>query len=496
MMLTIDISTVLVAALLGVLTIILWKKSQRRHSLLPPGPTPLPFIGNILHVKPKAFLQSLEKLRSTYGSVYTIYIGSRPIVMLCGYNVIKEAMIDYGESFINRGKMPLTDHILKGFGIIASNGERWKQLRRFSLMTLRNFGMGKRSLEERIQEETQYLVEKFRETKGVPFDPTFLLGCAVSNNICSILFSQRYDYTDKRFLSLLNNISSIHRFMNSTWGLLYFNFHKILCHFPGPHNQAMEHLRECRAFVEKRVSESQDSFDPDSPRHFIDCFLTKMKQDEGNPDTEFHMENLVVTALNLFFAGTETVSTTLRYGFLIFLKYHDIQGRIQGEIDHVIGCQRCPSVEDRNKMPYTEAVIYEIQRFSDIIPTGLPHATTHDVSFRGYLIPKDTDVFPLLTTVLKDPGQYPNPQEFCPGRFLDEEGNVKKSPAFMPFSTGKRICPGEGLARTELFLFITSILQNFTLTCNVPTEELDLNPYPTSSGHVPHPYLMSVIPRP
>ncbi|KAM4640960.1 cytochrome P450 2C11-like isoform 2-T2 [Discoglossus pictus] len=401
MMLTIDISTVLVAALLGVLTIILWKKSQRRHSLLPPGPTPLPFIGNILHVKPKAFLQSLEKLRSTYGSVYTIYIGSRPIVMLCGYNVIKEAMIDYGESFINRGKMPLTDHILKGFGIIASNGERWKQLRRFSLMTLRNFGMGKRSLEERIQEETQYLVEKFRETKGVPFDPTFLLGCAVSNNICSILFSQRYDYTDKRFLSLLNNISSIHRFMNSTWGLLYFNFHKILCHFPGPHNQAMEHLRECRAFVEKRVSESQDSFDPDSPRHFIDCFLTKMKQDEGNPDTEFHMENLV-----------------------------------------------------------------------------------------------DTDVFPLLTTVLKDPGQYPNPQEFCPGRFLDEEGNVKKSPAFMPFSTGKRICPGEGLARTELFLFITSILQNFTLTCNVPTEELDLNPYPTSSGHVPHPYLMSVIPRP
>ncbi|KAM4641334.1 cytochrome P450 2G1-like [Discoglossus pictus] len=482
-------------ALIGLLTISWWKKSLRRHLMLPPGPPRLPLIGNLHQVKPSAFLKSLLKLSEKYGSVYTLYFGSSPIVMLCGYDAVKEALIDHGDSFIGRGKMPLADYVMKGYGILASNGERWKQLRRFSLTTLRNFGMGKRSTEERIQEEAHYLVKKFRETQCTPFDPHFHLGCSASNIICSILFGHRFEYEDKQFLSLLNNISEFLKFMNSTWGLVYFNFHKLIGHLPGPQNRGINHLKELTEYIEERIRYSQETLDPDSPQHFLECFLAKMLKEEHNPLTEYNMDNLVNTAVALFFAGTDTISATLRYGFLFLLKHPEIQGQMQKEIDCVIGRQRCPSMDDRNQMPYTDAVIHEIQRHSDIIPTGIPHATIRDVSFRGYLIPKGTDVYPLLTTVLQDPGQFPKPEEFCPERFLDEQGKLKKISAFMPFSTGNRMCLGEGLARQELFLFLTSILQSFTLNSQVPSELLDLTPHPSSAGHHPRSYLMSITPR-
>ncbi|XP_075043028.1 cytochrome P450 2G1-like [Mixophyes fleayi] len=470
-----------------------WLKKGTK-ALLPPGPPPLPLIGNILQMRPQKFLLSLQKCQEKYGPVYTVYFGSKPAVMLCGYDIVKETLIDQKDVFSGRGKMPLAEYVLKGYGITASNGERWKQMRRFALTTLRNFGMGKRSIEERIEEEAKFLVEKFGKTEGMPFDPTFLFGCAVSNIICSIVFGKQFDYTDEQFLSLLKNISGTLRFMNSTWGFIFYNFHGFLRNIPGPHHGGMRCLTDLKAFIQERVKKSLETLDIHSPRHFIDCFLTKIQQDKQNPETEFHMENLVASTLNLFFAGTETISTTLRYGFLILLKYPEIQGKIQKEIDQIIG-DKSPSAEDRSRMPYTEAVIHEIQRFCDIVPTGLPHCTTEDTFIRGYFIPKGTEVFPLLTTILKDPKYFPQPEVFSPDRFLDDRGAMKKSEALLPFSAGRRVCPGEGLARMELFLFLTILLQKFTLTTLVSPEDLDLSPDISSTGHLPRYYKMSAIPR-
>lgn len=414
--------------------------------------------------------------------------------MLCGYDMVKEALIDNKDAFSGRGKMPLAEYVLKGYGILGSNGERWKQMRRFALTTLRNFGMGKRSIEERIQEEAQFLVEEFSKTEGKLFDPTFFLSCAVSNIICSVVFDKRFSYKDEHFLSLLKNITGALRFMNSGWGMIFYYFHGLMRHIPGPHQKGIQHLTDLRAFIQERVDESLNTLNADSTRHFIDCFLVKMQQDQQNPASEFNNENLVGSTMNLFSAGTETTSTTLRYGFLALLKYPEIQAKIQEEIDRVIGDCR-PSAEDRAKMPYTEAVIYEIQRFSDIVPTGVPRSTTEDISFRGYTIPKGTDVFPLLTTVLKDPEQFSQPELFSPDRFLDDKGAIKKHAALMPFSTGRRVCPGEGLARMELFLFLTTLLQKFTLTTEVSPDDLDLRPEFSSAGHLPRYYKMSAVPR-
>ncbi|KAM4696321.1 uncharacterized protein WCC33_015083 [Rhinophrynus dorsalis] len=471
-----------------------WDKMYRRRNL-PPGPTPLPMIGNLLQIKRGEMAKSLVKVGKQYGPVYTLYFGSRPVVIISGYQAVKEALVDQGEEFSGRGRMVSVDKIFDGFGVVFSNGERWKQLRRFSLTTLRNFGMGKRSIEERIQEEAQCLQQELRNYKQAPIDPQNILVQAVSNVICSVVFGNRFEYEDMKFLKLLNLFNKTFQLLSSTWGQLQELIPSIMDYIPGPHHKINSIMEELLVFVSERVKKNQETIDPASPRDYIDCFIIKMQQENKNPASEFHMKNLLLTVLNLFFAGTETVSSTLKHGFLILIKYPEIQEKLHKEIDTVIGHNRSPNIEDRSKMPYMDAVIHEIQRFCDIIPLNVPHSVIKDTTFRGYSIPKGTDVYPLLCSVLQDPSQFSTPDKFNPGHFLDDSGCFKKSDAFLPFSTGKRICLGEGLARMELFLFLTTILQNFTLRSNTQFTESDIMPKMTGFVNVPIPYTMSFVPR-
>ncbi|XP_060639625.2 cytochrome P450 2G1-like [Anolis sagrei] len=477
------------------LLIVLTWKQQRGKGLLPPGPTPLPILGNFFQLDRKDIMKSLVKMSEVYGPVFTMYLGMHPVVILCGYKAVKEALVDQAEEFSGRGQVPAFSKDFNKHGVVFSNGERWRQLRRFTLSTLRNFGMGKRSIEERIQEEAQYLVQEFRKMHGMPFDPIFILSHAVSNVICSIVFGNRFEYHDKKFIQLNKLITKRFRVSSSPPAMLYNMFPEFLEKLPGPHHTGSKCSQEIIAFIMERIKMQQASLDPSAPQNFIDCFLAKMEQEKHDPNTEFTMDNLVMNTFNLFFAGTETISTTLRYGFLLLMKHPQIQEKVHEEIDRVIGQDRNPNAQDRNKMPYTEAVLHEIQRFGDVLPMSLPHSVTRDTQFRGYVIPKGTYVYPLLNTVHYDEQHHANPEEFDPGRFLDSHGCFKKLEAFMPFSVGKRACLGEGLARMELFLFFTTILQSFTLTSPVPHSEISLEPTVSGISRLPMKYQVKMVPR-
>ncbi|XP_068106950.1 cytochrome P450 2C23-like [Hyperolius riggenbachi] len=476
-------------------TCLLMLRSKMKEHKLPPGPIPLPLLGNILQFNFKDPVNSFVQLGSRYGPVSMVYLGRQRVVVLNGYDVIKEALIDNGDIFTERAKLAIAERAFKGYGVVFSNGERWKQMRRFSLSTLRNFGMGKRSIEERVQEEVKCLAEEFQKKRGAPFDPTFLLSLAVSNVICSVVFNERFDYEDKEFLYMLALLNESFRIVTSPWGQIFGLAPNLLMYFPGSHHTVFKNFDKLREFVEKKIRAHEATLDEDCPRDYIDCFLTKMRQEKDNPNTEFNHDNLFVNVMNLFFAGTETTSTTLRYSLLILLRYPDVRKKIQEEIDRVIGQSRCPSVEDRLKMPFTDAVIHEIQRFADIVPLNLPRAPNQDTVLRGYHIPKGTTIFPLLTTILKDGKYFKNPQKFDPEHFLDEKGNVKKIDASIPFSLGKRVCLGEGLARMEIFLFLTYILQVFELNCSMKPEDVDISPIPNSGSFLPRPYEISMSPR-
>ncbi|GAB1302392.1 Cytochrome P450 2C29 [Apodemus speciosus] len=450
---------------------------------LPPGPNPLPIIGNFLQIDVKNFSQSLSNFSKTYGPVFTLYLGSKPTVILHGYEAVKEALIDHGEEFAGRGSLPIAERIIKGLGVIFSNGNRWKELRRFTLMTLRNLGMGKRNIEDRVQEEAQCLVEELRKTKGSPCDPTFILSCAPCNVICSIIFQNRFDYKDKDFLILLEKINENINVLSSPWLQVCNTFPSLIDYCPGSHHKIIKNVNYVKSYVLEKIKEHQESLDVTNPRDFIDYYLIKQKQANHIEQSEFSLENLASTINDLFGAGTETTSTTLRYALLLLVKYPHVTAKVQEEIERVVGRNRSPCMQDRSHMPYTDAMIHEVQRFIDLIPNSLPHAVTCDIKFRNYLIPKGTTVLASLSSVLKDSKAFPNPEMFDPRHFLDGNGNFKKSDYFMPFSTGKRICAGEGLARMELFLFLTTILQNFKLKSLVHPKDIDTTPvWRQSSG--------------
>eukprot|EP00073_Rattus_norvegicus_P037415 XP_008763715.1 PREDICTED: cytochrome P450 2B1 isoform X3 [Rattus norvegicus] len=441
-------------------------------------------------------LSPAVKLREKYGDVFTVHLGPRPVVMLCGTDTIKEALVGQAEDFSGRGTIAVIEPIFKEYGVIFANGERWKALRRFSLATMRDFGMGKRSVEERIQEEAQCLVEELRKSQGAPLDPTFLFQCITANIICSIVFGERFDYTDRQFLRLLELFYRTFSLLSSFSSQVFEFFSGFLKYFPGAHRQISKNLQEILDYIGHIVEKHRATLDPSAPRDFIDTYLLRMekvspawmREEKSNHHTVFHHENLMISLLSLFFAGTETSSTTLRYGFLLMLKYPHVAEKVQKEIDQVIGSHRLPTLDDRSKMPYTDAVIHEIQRFSDLVPIGVPHRVTKDTMFRGYLLPKNTEVYPILSSALHDPQYFDHPDSFNPEHFLDANGALKKSEAFMPFSTGKRICLGEGIARNELFLFFTTILQNFSVSSHLAPKDIDLTPKESGIGKIPPTY--------
>ncbi|XP_006880155.1 PREDICTED: cytochrome P450 2C21-like isoform X1 [Elephantulus edwardii] len=472
---------------------LLWNQ-RRAKGKLPPGPTPLPIIGNILQINMKDMNKSLNMLAKEYGPVFTVHFGPKPTVILHGYEAIKEALIDRGEEFSGRGEFPVLHKTSQGLGVVFSNGELWKQTRRFSLMVLRNMGMGKKTIEDRIQEEALCLVEALKKTKGSPCDPSFLLGCVPCNVICSVIFQSRFEYNDEKFLTLMKYFHQNFEIVSTPWVQFCNAFPFVIDYLPGSHNQLYKNVEKQKNFILDKIKEHQDSLDHNHPRDFIDYFLIKMEQEKHNKQSEFTMDNLIITVWDLFSAGTETTSTTMRYGLLLLLKHPEVSAKVQEEIQQVVGRNRSPCMKDRSSMPYTDAVVHEIQRFIDLVPTNVPHAVTQDVKFREYIIPKGTTVITSLNSVLYDDKEFPNPEKFDPGHFLDKSGNFKKSDYFMPFSSGKRVCAGEGLARMELFLILTNILQNFTLKSLVDPKDIDITPVNKNFGSIPRFYELCFIP--
>ncbi|KFV18466.1 Cytochrome P450 2J6, partial [Tauraco erythrolophus] len=460
----------------------------------PPGPTPYPFFGNLLQMNFHIHHDILKKMAKMYGNVFTLWVSNIPIVVLQGFQAVKGGLTVHAEDVAGRPTSNIIHILNHGNGIMFSNGHLWKQQRRFGLAVMRKMGVGKKDQERQLQEEACHLVEYLKKTNGKPLDPSMPVMRAVANVICSVIFGHRFSEDDENFLHLIQSADNIGAFINSISFFICETFPWFAHHFLASFKQFASNIKFLNTLFTKELESRKEKGKPDENQDFIDYYLDEIDKTKGDSHATYDEENLIQSVFDLFLAGTETTATTLRWALLYMVVYPDIQEKVQKELDAVLGCSHLICYEDRKKLPYTNAVIHEIQRYSNIVLVALPRQTVKDTELLGFPIPKNTIILSNIDSVLSDPGKWETPDQFNPGHFLDKDGNFVNREAFLPFSIGHRVCMGELLARMELFIVFSTLLQAFTFTLPEGVKEVNTK-LVFGSTMKPPPYQLCAIPR-
>ncbi|KAM3924308.1 cytochrome P450 1A1 [Leptodactylus fuscus] len=486
----ISTTEVLIASVVFSILILLiktYRKNIPEGTKLVPGPMPLPLIGNLLSLGKNPHL-SLTKMSETYGDVLQIQMGTKPVLVLSGLETLRQALLKQGDVFSARPDLFTFRLVGDGQSLTFSqdSGEVWRARRRLAQNALNSFAKspslsssGTTLVEDHISKEAEYLVRKFQqliEEKG-EFDPYRYVVVSVANVICAMCFGKRYDHDDQEFLDLVNLTDE---FGAAAASGNPADFIPILQYLP---SRTMKNFidvnKKFTSFTQKIVNEHYRTLDNNAIRDITDSLIQhsqEIKTDE-NSNVQLSERKIVNIVNDLFGAGFDTITTALSWCLLYLVANPEIQEKVQNEIDQVIGRERRPKVSDRAQLPYTEAFILEMFRHSSFLPFTIPHCTTSETVLNGYYIPKNICVLINQWQVNHDPKLWKDPYNFCPERFLNEDGSSNKIEAekVMTFGLGKRRCLGEAIGRMEVFLFLTILLQQMQF-CKQDVEKLDMSP--------------------
>ncbi|CAN7995188.1 unnamed protein product, partial [Ixodes hexagonus] len=347
------------------------------------------------------------------------------------------------------------------------NGQAWQDNRRFCLHALRDAGFGKTSMHDIISAEAGYLVDEISAAKGRPIDFENYIYPSVSNNITALVFGTRYPYDDPRRRYLDEHMNRYSHLMHNGYiiGYLPSWLQRIATLFPSMRQGGIKEASEkLSVFIRERIQEHNKTMEESYNRDFIDYYLKQINETQDEPGSNFKEAHLIGNIFSFFTAGSSTVATVMLKHMLNFsLKADTLQRQVQKEIDDVIGRERKPTWEDRFRTPLTMAVIWEMHRWSPAGSLSAPRAAAEDTYFEDYFVPRGTVVTSNVWAIHRDPKLWENPDEFDPSRFLTPDGTgfVNKTDVLVPFSIGRRDCPGDVMASVSIFFFLTSLMQKF-----------------------------------
>ncbi|XP_071961415.1 steroid 17-alpha-hydroxylase/17,20 lyase-like [Antedon mediterranea] len=452
-------------SLLAVLVILLltWMYFNIRRPLgMPPGPTPYPILGNaLIFMGKKQPAEIFKDMSQEYGPIFTVKFGPVWAVVLNNYELVQEALLTKFNDFSGRPDQYMINWFTDNGKDIAfaQPTPTWKFHRKLAHVAIKKYATSE--LETLLADITPKLRDVFADKAGTPFDPKEVITLAVYNIIASMCFGHNYQLNDprlKKFVQISEDINEV--FANGTLS----DFVPAARFLPSPQvNKIKKLTNEFFDILMKDVSQHLKEYSPDEPaKDMIELLLHAQrdeKETEGSENklTDVHIKQILS---DLFSAGTDTTTSTLLWGIACLMDNPDVQKKIKKELDEVIG-DRPSSLSDRGKLPYTEATIMEIMRYGTVAPIGVTHRAIKDSTIGNFEVPENTWVFINSWALHNDPEYWDSPEKFSPERFLDSDSVKQRLPSFLPFSTGRRVCVGEALAKAEIFLVLSWLIQNY-----------------------------------
>ena len=462
-------------AVLLVIVYVVWGYLKPDPLSAIPSPPSIPVLGHVLQINPTKSRYTFQEWARRYGGAYrirTVFAGHTVIVST--YDLIHEVLVTKGAMFSNRPETFRMRYLnCRDILTFKNNDASWRALRKQSHRYLKQFGDGMFKLEAVLKDVLTQMISQFESKQNIPFNTMGILKRGALNSLAALLLGRAIPEEDPLLKDLMQYENGFNSCLGTGhWSYMMLDVFPWLIHLPLPGSKAMKNLlrvqTDCWNNVKKNLSLSE--FDT-----LTRVLLDNMSDHGGSlgskkdkAKTSISEIEAGLSCLEVVLAGTMTTSLSLHLLLNTLSFRRDIQEKVSAEVKHALASTNCDhiSLKHRREMPYLQAVILETLRYFSITPMGaIVHETARDAELTGYgTIPRGTPVMINFWALHHDEAFWGDPDVFRPERFLDDNeellppdhGNRKH---LLPFSAGPRVCIGEILAKTRLFLWTSEIVK-------------------------------------
>ncbi|KAF8557536.1 cytochrome P450 [Imleria badia] len=440
-------------------------RSERKGHPLPPGPTPLPVLGNALSIgNPQEPWLTYTAWWPKYGDVMYVRLLDTNVIVLNSRLDATELLEKRSQIYSDRPFIatlePYGHEPNVGF---ARYGPHWRLCRRIIHQTFRpEAALTFRPMQ--LRRARQIVINIIDDPSEYPFHySTFSAAVAMS-----AVYDHEPQPREDPMVKIVDDFCKASLLALTAEQAVLIKAFPFLLSVPEWIPGLSWIRREARKayelstqvvempyqLVRKRIDAKEDVV----PDAMVFDHIQRMEKFDGSQRAEYE-KALKHASASSYIGAAETTSSTLMSFTLAMVKNPRVWKRAQAEIDTVIGTDRLPEYEDRSSLPYVEAIIRESLRWKPVAPMGVPHAAIRDDVYKGYYIPCGATVIANIWAMSRDETRYPNPEAFIPERFLDSEGILNKdNPAEFVFGFGRRICPGRYTADASVWSGIATML--------------------------------------